>query len=109
MSQPHQIRAAWKYAKDYAAALVAAEFMFSGARTFISVLKYPAAVELLKLTNAVIRKGFRGWTLLQEYYAQPPWWYQVRIAAGGAIAITLGVLIGLWANSIEQRGKPSDP
>lgn len=105
MSESRQLRTAKKYAKDYVVAVIAAEFMFNGVQLLIATLKYPLAVALLKFSNAIIRRGFRGWTLLPEYYAQPPWWY---LAAEAAIAIAAGVLVGLWANSREQRGVATD-
>jgi hypothetical protein len=105
MSKSRQLRTAKKYAKDYAVAVVAAEFIFSGVSALIATLKYPLSIEFLKLSNAVIRQGFRGWTLLPESYAQAPWWY---LAAEGAIGIAVGVLVGLWANSREQRRPASD-
>ncbi len=97
------MRTARKHLKDYAPAVIAAELMFGGARAFISTLKYPLADGLLRIINAIIRNGFPGQMLLQEYYGTPPWWYHVGIAAEGLIMMTLGILTGLWANFREQR------
>lgn len=103
MTSLHQMRTARKYLKKYAPAVIAAELMFGGVRTFISTLKYPIADGLLRIINTIIRNGFRGQMLLQEYYGTPPWWYHVGIAAEGAIMMTLGILVGLWASFREQR------
>ena len=45
MSKSRQLRTAKKYAKDYAVAVVAAEFMFSGVSALIATLKYPLSIE----------------------------------------------------------------
>lgn len=109
MTRPTLLRTARKHVKEYAAAVIAANLIFGGVKGFISVLKYPLADGSLRLINAVILKGFRNRMPLSDPYGGLPWWFYVGYAAEGAIAITLGILVGLWANSREQRRPTPGP
>jgi hypothetical protein len=93
-----------KYVKEYAGAAIAASLMFSGILQFVSVLSRPMVDGLLRLINAIIQQGFRDrMPLRNSYYGGPPWWLQATIVAGGSIAVTLGILVGLWVNSRNQH------
>src|SRR3984893_8101151 len=108
MTRPPLLRAARKYFKQYAGAVIAAQLMFVGVKSFISALNNPLADGLLRLINATIKQGFRGRMPLRDVHGGIPWGYHARIAAEGAIAIVLGGLLGLWVNSKEQSHPTSD-
>jgi hypothetical protein len=93
-----------KYVKAYAGAAIAASLMFSGILQFVSFLSRRLADVLLRLINAVIETGFRDRMPLRDVYAGgPSWWVQTTFVAAGSIAITLGILVGLWVNSKNQH------
>jgi hypothetical protein len=93
--------------KEYAGAVVAAGLMYSGILQFVSVLSRRLADVLVRLINVIIQTGFRDRMPLRDvYYSGPPWWVQAPFIAGGIIAITLGILVGLWVNSRNQH-KPT--
>jgi hypothetical protein len=108
MTRPTLLRAAGQYFKQYAAAVIAADVMFVGVKSFISALNNPLADGLLRLINATILTGFRGRMPLRDVYGGIPWGYHAGIAAEGTIAIVFGILLGLWVNSKDQSQPTSD-
>ena len=99
MIRPNLLSAARSHLKEYAAAVIAANLIFGGLKGLISVLKYPLTDWLLRAINAIIRQGFRNRMSLPDPYGSFPWWFYVGYAAGGAIVMMLGILVGLWVNS----------
>jgi hypothetical protein len=104
MNQLNMMESVEKHVKDYAGAVVAAGLMYGGISQFVSVLSRRLADILVRLINAVIQTGFRDRMPLRDVYSGgPPWWVQTPFIAVGIIAITLGILVGLWVNSKSQR------
>ena len=104
MNQLTMMESVKKYVKEYAGAVVAAGLIYGGILQFVSVLSRRLADVLVRLVNAIIQTGFRDRMPLRDVYSGgPPWWVQAPFIAEGIIAITLGILVGLWVNSKSQR------
>ena len=107
MNQLTMMERAKKYTKAYAGAVVAAGLMYGGILQFVSFLSHRLADGLVRLINAIIQTGFRDRMPLRDLYSGgPPWWVQATFIATGSIAITVGILVGLWVNS-RQGQQPS--
>jgi hypothetical protein len=106
MSLTPRLGAAWSYVKEYAAAVMAAAVTFGGINQLLSIIKYPASNEVLRLLNAIIRRGFPGHLLLPDYGGPIPWPFHLRAAAVGVMLIAVGILIGLLAN-VRARPRPA--
>jgi hypothetical protein len=92
-----------KYVKHYAGAVIAAGLMYGGILQFVSVLSRRLADVFVRLINAIIQTGFRDRMPLRDVYSGgAPWWVDSTFIATGSIAITMGILVGLWVNSKNQ-------
>ena len=96
-----------KYVKEYAGAVVAACLMYGGILQFVSIVSSRLADVLVRLVNAIIQTGFRDRMPLRDVYYGGPRWVDTLFIAGGIIAITLGILVGLWVNSKSQHAPTS--
>jgi hypothetical protein len=81
---------------------MAAGLMYAGMHQIISVLKYPIAIGIMKILNAILVRGWRDRMPLLPEYGWTPWAFHVRVAAMGVIVIVVGLFIGLWTNSRHQ-------
>jgi hypothetical protein len=102
MSGTPRLRAGWAHVKRYAAAVTAAALMFGGATQLLSALNYTISSGVLRLTNAVIRRGFPDHFPLTDY-GPIPWLFHLRGAAIGVMLITVGVLVGVLVNIRNGR------
>jgi len=97
MTRQTMMESVKKYVKEYAGAVVAACLMYGGILQFV----------LVRLVNAIIQTGFRDRMPLRDVYYGGPRWVDTLFIAGGIIAITLGILVGLWVNSKSQHAPTS--
>jgi hypothetical protein len=102
MTRSHRLRVVASYVKQYAAAVISALLMYVGIEKMILALSEPITEGILRSINAVIRTGFRDRLLLPEH-GGIPWRFHAMVVATGIAAIVLGIFVGIWVNSREQR------
>jgi hypothetical protein len=103
MTQLTMMASVKKYVKEYAGAVVAVGLIYGGILRFVAFLSRRLADGFVRLINAIIQTGFRDRMPLRDVYSGGPRWVEAPFVASGIIAITLGILVGLWVNSKSQR------
>ena len=101
MTKPNLLRAGWMLGKEHALAVMAAALMYGGIHQIISALKYPLTDLMLKVVNAILRRGLRD--VLPNYYGGIPWQYHAKVVAVGVIVLIVGIFIGLWVHAKNHR------